>query len=206
MRSLYLDSADWRLFFEKRAGLSSRHKLRVRGYVDGDGEVSGIKFEIKHRQGNRIAKVVASVRGGGDPWGDYRRLLPYLQEPRFPDFQELADNPELCRFFSLKAIGGLRPVLNVQFRRQAFIARADASVRITLDDRLAARRALDLLDPWPASSGNLSGRDTILEIKVRRAVPFWLRRLIQKYRLRTESISKYCQAVSNGPFGLDANS
>lgn len=204
VRSLYFDSADWRLFFEKRAGVACRHKLRVRGYVDRFARIAGIKFEIKHRRGSKIAKVIAD--GGCDSAGDYHRLLPFLQGRRFPDFEELAEKPELCRFFALLSIGGLRPVVNVQFRRQALVAHADASVRITLDDQLAARPARDLLEPWPANAGRLTGRDTILEIKVHRSLPFWLRRLIQKYRLRTESISKYCWAVANGPFGLDADS
>lgn len=201
IRSLYFDSVDWRCFADKQAGLAVRHRLRVRGYMQsGGGPIFGIKFEIKHRRNDRIAKVVARIGDG------YECLRPFFRERPLPSDHPLAGSLELRQFFGLKTIHSLLPVVNVQFRRQAFVARSDTTVRVTLDGHLSARPARDLLEPWPGKPVSIIGRDTILEIKVHRSLPFWVRRLIQKYRLQKASISKYCRSVAHCPFGLDASS
>ncbi len=97
----------------------------------------------------------------------------------------------------------MTPVINVQFRRQAFIARGDRHCRITIDDSLATCRARDLFETMTSARPLLAQMNAVLEIKVGRTVPFRLNRLIRKYRLQVASICKYNHTVANGPFGLD---
>ena len=196
VRSLYLDSLDWGCFFDKAAGLSQRHKLRIRAYVSVDSPT--IKFEIKRRQGNKIHKQVAPV-----DLEDYKALLLALHQRRMADAQLLARLPELVAFFRVQHLHAMAPVINVQFRRQAFVARGDRHCRITIDDSLTACPARDLFETMTSARPLLAQMNAVLEIKVGSTVPFWLNQLIRKYRLQVASISKYNYAVANGPFGLD---
>lgn len=198
VRSLYLDSPDWRCFYDKKAGIGHRHKLRVRGYPDEKGFVSTVKFEVKYRRGSRIGKHVA-------PMGveDYQNMLPLLPRRAMLDPSLLEDSVPMLAFETLKQTYCMTPVVNVGFRRQAFKARTDCGVRITLDDRLAARRARDLLEPMPSLALGLTAHNSILEVKIDQDMPFWMHQLIAKYRLQNTSVSKYCLAVVSGPFGLD---
>ncbi len=198
VRSLYLDSPDMSCFHEKAAGETCRHKLRIRGYFDGDVPGRKVKFEIKRRDGVRISKSYATV--GLDR---YAELLRALHDRRIPDFDLTSEDPNIVAFFARATARAMRPVMNVQFRRQAFVGRSDPSVRITFDDRLVARPARDLLDPLPIGPSILRPDTAILEIKVTRALPYWIKMLVNKYGLSVCSISKYCSAAHNGPFGLE---
>ena len=198
VRSLYLDSPGWLCFYEKRAGAPHRHKLRVRTYLEDGTPGAPIKLEVKHRNAARIRKDVTPLS-----LTEYQDLRPVLRSPQMLEARWLGRSAPLDAFFRIKQTYAMTPVVNVQFRRQAFVARADRRVRITLDDRLVARRARDLYDPLPAPHVGLAGDSSILEVKVDRAMPFWMHRLIAKYRLQVESMSKYCYAVAHGPFGLE---
>jgi len=201
VRSLYLDTHDFACFHEKLAGVSRRQKLRIRGYPDKDGRVSAAHFEIKYRSGNRISKDVAKLG-----LGDYQTLAPVLHMHRIPAWDwgnSAASGPALARFFAIKQMHAMTPVVNIQYRRQALFVRCDRRLRITFDDRLLARRARDLRDAMGAARPLLDRGDSIFEVKFDRRMPYWLARLIGKYHLRRDSISKYAYAVANGLFGME---
>lgn len=197
-RSLYLDATDWRCFHDTAAGVARRHKLRIRTYPDDRSSL--VKFEVKHHWNGFISKDVAPVVRD-----TYEALLPALQGRWMLDGRWAGAPEPLRAFFRLKQLDGLTPVLNVQFRRRAFFARHDRTVRVTFDDALSACRARDLFQPMPRGRPLIPAGGTILEVKVDRAVPYWLHRLIIKYRLRLQSFSKYGHAAANGPFGLDGS-
>jgi SPX domain protein involved in polyphosphate accumulation len=198
VRSLYLDSPDWRCFHEKNAGLNRRHKLRVRGYVNGDTMVGPVKLEVKQRQGSRIRKSVGSLS-----IEEYEDVRKRLGRQAATSTKTGEDQTHLERFFRLAWIGRMSPVVNVQFRRQAFHARTDRGCRMTIDDRLTARRSNDLFDTMNASNSLLSQNRSVFEIKVEQALPLWAQQLVHKYRLQLTSLSKYGYSVMNCPFGLE---
>ena len=51
----------------------------------------------------------------------------------------------------------------------------------------------------------LGAMQSVFEIKVERRLPHWLQFLIHKYRLRSESVSKFCNAALAMPLSLDAH-
>jgi len=198
VRSLYLDSPDWSCFHAKLAGHCQRRKLRIRGYIGGDGHIGGIKFEIKHRRGMQIAKDATGVAPE-----DYAALGAALHSRAAIDLPRLDGSPALRDFFQWKHAHAMAPVVNVQFRRRAFVARGGEGTRVTIDDALVACRARELPAPMAAGPSLLNPACCILEIKVQRSIPYWLHVLLGKYNLQVQSISKYAVALANGPFGLD---
>ena len=198
VRSLYLDSPDWMCVYEKSAGVSERCKLRIRGYLDQQNHVTSVKFEVKHRRDVKIAKTTACV-----DTETYRGLLPAVRDNRAPDLNIIKESPALCEFFRIKRLYNMKPVTNIQFRRQAFVSRADRTVRVTFDDRLVAAAGLDLFAPVNHSKPLLLPELAVLEIKLEGRMPFWLQRLINKYSLKSQAVSKYVRGAVAGPFGLD---
>ncbi len=196
VRSLYLDSSDWRCVLDKSAGLPRRQKLRIRTYPNS-GEFAPIKFEVKFRINNQILKRVATVDRS-----DYDSLLSGLHARRMVEGAQLRSNPSLRPFFYVKQLRGMAPVINVEFRRQAFTARHDRLIRVTLDDSLIACRARSLFEPIHRARRLTLGAGCVLELKVARTLPLWLSRLTAKYRLRLQSVSKYNRAAELGMRGL----
>ena len=190
VRSLYLDSADWTCFHDKVDGLPQRDKLRIRAYLRDGVLPEAVKFEIKHREGERIRKEVATV--GRD---EYRRLLPGLRTARLSHLERNGASQTLGAFFRRKHLMALVPAANVQFRRQAFVVRGQREYRVTLDDSLIGWRASDVFDRAEPPACAIDHWNVILEIKTGGRVPYWLDRLLLKYRLQRTSISKYAMVV-----------
>jgi len=116
----------------------------------------------------------------------------------------LPSSAVLRTFFLLKQRHAYRPVLCVQYRRQALRVRGDRRMRITMDDRLTHGRARDPLTAPAPISPVLGPLQFILEIKTPGRVPPWLQLMINKYRLRVQSVSKYALAAAAGPYGLES--
>ncbi len=198
VRSVYFDSPDWACFHEKCDGTAVRRKLRLRRYVDGDSESDFVKFEIKHKHGNRVLKEAATV--GREM---FETLTTFLHPARSRFDLSPMGCEALNRFFQLKSLSAQSPVMTIEYRRQAFRARFDRSVRVTIDDRIAASRQIDpFRTPRPAWRV-LDTAWTVVEIKVADLLPLWTRRLIEKYRLIPQTVSKYALSAATGPFGLD---
>ncbi len=198
VRSLYLDSPSWKCVHEKTAGLSDRWKLRVRGYISPDGQIDRVKLEVKHRRNSKIAKTTAVISAK-----QYAEIRSTLLSGPAPSEITMANSPQLMEFFRLQRLFCMRPVANIQFRRQALSARTDRTVRITFDDELKAAHGTDLFDEQAHARRLLIGQLSILEVKLEGQMPFWLHHLIRKYQLQTQSVSKYVLGALTLPFGLD---
>jgi len=200
VRSIYLDSVDWRCFHEKAAGIPRRHKLRIRTYPESPGNTP-VKFEIKHHVFSRVSKDTAMADRE-----TYDALLPALRQRRVALRPGTQSSAALLRFFFQTHFQNVSPKIIVQFRRQAFACKHGFDVRVTLDDELRSGPARHLFDDLPPSQPLLPLGTSVFEIKVRRQLPTWLRRVIESYHLRLQSVSKYGSAVVSGPYGLDDES
>ncbi len=196
VRSLYLDSPDWKCFYEKADGQTRRFKLRVRKYVENDRS-SLLKFEIKYKHGTHIGKLVAAVQAES-----HDGLLAALNRRTYSLSDDAPD--ALREFFALKQRYAMCPILNVQFRRQAFFDRVHRGVRITFDDRVIARPSRDIFESMSGARPALLGNQSILEVKAHGMVPYWFQFLVRKYRLHAEPVSKYQRAAQALPFGLES--
>jgi len=185
VRSLYFDSPDRRCYHEKLDGLAERFKLRIRGYLIDDRNPSNVRFEIKRRQNLKTGKQ-CSWLSTSTLHGFMRSIL----ERRMPEHRFLAESPALATFFHLHRLFDLQPVVNVEFHRSAYAGRLDRDLRVTIDDHLTAWPARNLLDHRPQAQV-VTDRTSILEIKLNAAMPIWLDRLIAKYGLRPQAVSKY---------------
>lgn len=185
IHSQYWDSPELRFFFEKLDGQKFRRKLRLRRYAHGDEAFVEIKQRIdrtvqKRRARRTVAELVALFdRGELDADLEREETDPVVREALV-----------LCREHRLA------PKIAVSYRRQAWFARFESDLRITLDTRLMFEtHALDLARPFESGSWILPPDLAVLELKYNQRVPLWLVALAKKHRLELVRFSKYCAAI-----------
>ncbi len=185
IHSQYWDSPELRFFWEKLDGQKFRRKLRLRRYAQGDEAFVEIKQRIdrtvqKRRARRSISELIALFGSGAiDTERERAEQDPVVREALV-----------LCREHRLA------PKLAVSYRRQAWFARFENDLRITLDTRLQYDvHSLDLTRPFESGSWILPPELAVLELKYNQRVPLWLVALVKKHRLELVRFSKYCAAA-----------
>jgi hypothetical protein len=183
VRSLYFDDAEDSSVFVKQAGLLRSHKWRLRIYGRSDRR---IRLERKSRRGRWVHKEATSVdRATAERLCSTDRL-------------DLAEDPLLRVFLAERAARRLRPVVVVDYVREAWL-HPGQSLRVTLDQHLSRhvlyrRVHRDWLDPELPLQPVLG--QTILEVKSTGGLPVWVSQLLP-VRALSEALSKYvlCRSV-----------
>ncbi len=171
----------------KREG-KYRYKIRLRSY---DEKYPTAFLEIKKKVNGLVNK---------------RRTLMYIDDvnPFLTEHKPVPESDIVKRQVvkELDVIAKnikLEPKVVLCYDRQAFFGtnEADGDLRVTFDTHIRARR-YDL-DLRKGSYGeNILDEDMVLmEVKVDRAVPFWLARLMSENNIRKRRFSKYGTEYSN---------
>jgi hypothetical protein len=183
LRSLYLDAPDMRLYHANEREASTRFKARVRTYSDTPG--SPVFGEIKHRDGDVIRKP--RVRLPAHDWTAGVRpgaaLNPFLVQVLRHD---------------------LRPVVLVEYRREAWMSRIDEYARVSIDTqiRCQTRREWSLdADPdrWRPVDHTLltftPSSACVVELKWAGSAPPWMTLVVRRLDALRASFSKYCYSM-----------
>ena len=191
--NVYYDTPDYRLI---RASLEKpvyKEKLRARSY--GPAAPEDMTFlELKKKYMGIVYK---------------RRIsLPARQTEEY--FNGLADLPEgqisreidyFRRFY-----GTLEPRLYLCYDRTGYFSAQNRDLRVTFDRKICWRQeGLRLTSPTGGRELLLPGQ-SLMEIKVSDAIPFWLVSLLSRLSIRQTSYSKYGEAykIILGRSGRDA--
>jgi hypothetical protein len=176
IRSLYFEGPHDQALFDKRNGIFSREKFRIRIYNGCD---RFIRLERKSRYGEWVSKESAPLTRE-----EYDRLLA-------GDGSFLQTGPKLRRdFYDAIARRGYKPSVIVDYVREAYFCEPGGA-RITFDKRLsAAINSTDLFDPGMVTVEALDHSLTIMEIKYDAYLPEFVRLLVQSDAQRS-AISKY---------------
>jgi hypothetical protein len=195
--SVYWDSEDWTLFWEKIEGLKNRRKLRVRRYADGKHGF----IEIKHRMDRTLQKrrsrlplttIYETFRGEED--------VAWRPEAEGDDGQ--GTDPVVAEATYLRERYRLRPRMAVSYQRRAFFGKYDPDLRITFDTRLQYDpHALDIAEPFETGRYIVDPRVVIMEVKFSERAPVWLCNLLSSFDFKMTRLSKYCSAVDLAYFG-----
>ena len=182
--SIYWDSPDFRLFWEKVEGLKDRRKFRLRRYLGSDD----VFLEIKQRHDRTLQKRRATwpVERATRAFGDGRSV----------DWEAVGDDPvgseALVMVHSLR----LAPRVGIFYRRRALFGAFDPELRVTFDSRIQYRTTgLDIARPFDTGKYVLDPRVTVMEIKYNHRAPVWLTKMVRRHELRIVRMSKYCTAV-----------
>jgi SPX domain protein involved in polyphosphate accumulation len=197
LKSLYLDSAGYRTYWDVREEVSSRFKLRIRAYDNDDTGL--VKFEIKRRFKDIFLKTTVSVHSVAWPF--------LLEQPscQLTDPSLQTDNPALQEFIRLALRIHAEPKMLVAYERLAFKSNIDRYVRISIDRRIChqpkysydfnAQRENWIYNDGFDSSGEIGPR-AILELKWMTPAPVWFVDMVHRFGLVRRGFSKYCTAVA----------
>ena len=164
VRTLYFDDYKDSALQEKEAGIYKRKKYRLRIYNHSD---SVIKFECKNKIGSHNYKETARIN---------RKLADQLIVGDYSSLT-VSDNDLLKGFYLESRYRLMRPVVIVEYERQAFI-HPIGNVRITFDTCL--RVGFDTASFFNKNiplMRVLDPLDTILEVKYNEVIPQYIRGL-----------------------------
>ena len=171
--SLYFDDCYNTSFFEKQDGVLSRDKFRARFY---NNSFDQIKLECKHKHGDMVCKDVATLS-----LEQYQMMCKGEYE-----FMKQEEASVFQKFYIAHILRRMRPVVMVEYERQAYIYPA-GNVRITFDTMVAAGLPT-IKNTIPA----IEGEYTILEVKYDRFIPSFITELLSGFQMTSQlPISKF---------------
>ena len=179
--NVYYDTPDYRLIRTSLEKPVYKEKLRARSY--GPAAPDSMTFlELKKKYSGVVYK---------------RRIeLPARQTEEYfsgtgclPEGQISREIEYFRRFY-----GDLQPMLYLCYDRNGFFSEENRDLRVTFDRRICWRQeGLGLTSP-AGGQELLSREQSLMEIKVLNAIPFWLVSLLSRYNIRQISFSKYGEA------------
>jgi len=159
-------------------------KARVRRYPGIPGRVFP---ELKFRDGDVIRKTRAP-----------------LPEESWTEFVRRGGGPENAQHFSsLVARLGLRPIVLVRYRREAWMSLWDEYARVSIDFEVACKPAngwtYEIPGSWRPVDHPVWTQTQesicVLELKWADVAPRWMAELVGALDLNRQSFSKYCYSM-----------
>ena len=190
IRSLYLDTPAMHLYHANEREAPVRFKARIRSYPGADKAL--VFVEIKNRDGDVVRKARAPLRP--DQWQDVVRR----------GYKNTGlSGKDLGEFLSKVGRYDLRPVVLVQYRREAWASRFDDYARVSIDTEIVCQAAhrLDLSahKEWRPVDHPLQTITTespcVVELKFAERVPAWMVQVVRHLDLLRASFSKYCYSM-----------
>ena len=188
--NIYFDTPEFRLIRESIEKPLYKEKLRLRTYGVPNGS-SNAFIELKKKFSGIVYKR--------------RIVLPYDEAIGFIVDRVLpADNDQIVREIDwvLDRYAPLVPAMALFYDRIAYVDRDDAELRLTLDKDIRFR--VEDVDLKHGADGEplLESDQYIMEIKISNAMPLWLVRALDKYKIYPCSFSKcgsaYTKQLNNG--------
>jgi hypothetical protein len=190
INTLYLDSADLRLYRETVQKLPFRFKLRIRSYGDAGGAA---KLEVKRKLKDTIVKTSATI--SREDWDAASgNGLPALHQ---------CCGPSAHAFLQLTESMHAMPRILMRYERLAFSSFVDDYVRVTFDRRITCQPVRSLgLSGDPRAWRALDTRDFsmpesayVMEVKFCDRPASWVRDMVLHFGLEAGGFSKYGRAV-----------
>lgn len=184
VRSLYFDTREYKLFFEKCGGISDRIKFRIRTYGENIKDKPDLRVEIKVRQSNLTLK-----------YGSYISIENYLHFNKTRHIMFDYD-PVLEEFERHTHILDLQPTTIIEYRREGYQTRDGENIRITFDHGIKSASS-KILFPKKVFWHKHFEQMIVLEIKHSKAIQNWLNRIIKNSGLCLISNSKFALGIQN---------
>ncbi len=189
--SVYWDTKDFTLFWEKIEGVKFRRKLRFRRY----GDSRDVFIEVKQREDRTVQK--RRLR-----WPADRVQRVFGEGGDAVDWEGVAGDPVATEVALMIDRLRLKPRMAITYRRRALFGAFDPELRITVDGRLQYHPAhFDITRPFDVGRYILDPRVSVLEIKYDHRAPAWLIKSIARHGFSMVRMSKYCSAVDKYYFG-----
>lgn len=187
--SIYLDNDQKECYYETINNDFYRQKVRLRVYGNKNTAESNAFLELKTKIDGLVVK---------------RRVLMKLADAVAfidecitkgvdADTGYKCSNPQILKEIKHVIIRKqLKPVNVISYERLPLVSVEDSALRITFDFNIRSRG--DDLDLTHGTDGErrIEKQIAVLEVKTNKAIPFWLTKILAKYKYRNQTFSKYC--------------
>lgn len=176
--SLYYDDLFDSCLKDNEDGADQRWKYRIRIY---NHSFQSIKLEVKIKRYNRILKRSKEIT--------YDQMKKLIRGECIKDDFPAMDNP--VTLFNL-AISekGLRPVVVVEYDREAYIYEA-GNVRITFDRNVRMSNCTERFGDADLYMESVKGEEDVVEVKYDELLPDFIAQLLELGNMNQCAFSKY---------------
>lgn len=181
--NIYYDTLDSNLIRTSLSKPQYKEKLRLRCYTPSTSLDSRVYLELKKKTAGVVYK---------------RRAAMTLREAY--QFMEAGSKPAAKNYIGAQVINELEfflsknkvyPAAYISYNRMAFFGKNDKEFRITFDSNIITRRKELNLEKGCFGEQLLDDGQYLMEVKISRAVPIWLARLLSELKIYKTSFSKY---------------
>ncbi len=182
VNNIYLDTEDYKFYFDNVDGVANRQKVRIRWYGDSLGEIEKPKLEIKLKTG-----LV------GDKWTF--NLTPFCLDNNFDlrTLRKILSDSKLPSSI-LELTKGLKPTLVNSYSRRYFLS-ADMNYRITLDYSIKYRDVANNINNFTKSLQK--DTNNVVELKYSLKDEKKAYSISSQFPFRLSKNSKYVNGVNN---------
>ncbi len=185
--SLYLDTSDYRFYWDKQYGVKDRLKYRLRTYIHKPSLTTSIFWEVKKKYGDFFIKDRFQL-----PWSVTKSFLnSSINLSNL--LKHTSDQKALIRFYQTVINLNLKPSVLISYYREPWLNPNYPQLRLTFDHQIQAAKSLDLF--FPHRQTTILPNNVVLEIKFSGSVPGYLSKLNQVFNLKRQSVSKYCLSL-----------
>lgn len=178
IRSLYFDDIENSALSKKQAGIYERKKYRIRIYNHSDSQ---IKFERKTKIGSLVLKECTQIIRA-----DAEKLIAKKY-----DFLAKTDNPLLRDFYLETKCKLMRPVVIVEYDREAYIHQI-GNVRVTFDSNLRIGYVCtSFFDMDDHATSVFNQKGIVLEVKYTDVLPSFISGLFPNTIRPQQAIGKF---------------
>lgn len=178
IRSLYLDTPDFRLICRSLEKPVYKEKLRLRSYGRAAGQ-DPVFAELKKKYRSVVYKRRIALPQD-------RALACLAGRAPWPDTQIGGELAYAAAFYGYPA-----PRVFLSYERDSFASREGGDFRVTFDRAICFRQDRLTLDSEPGGVPLLGGGLVLMEVKSAEGMPLWMARTLSALEVRRTSFSKY---------------
>ena len=179
IRSLYLDTDDYRLVRRSTEKPSYKEKLRIRSYSQAEPG-STVFVELKKKYKHVVYKRRISLP-------EEEAMEWVLGERRCSKDTQISEEVD----YFLEYYENLHPAVFLSYEREAFSSREPSDFRVTFDDTILCRQEDLSLESAVYGTPLLPEGLVLMEIKCSGGIPMWMTRVLSQEHIYKTSFSKY---------------
>ncbi len=180
--NIYYDTPDNDLIRRSIDGPVYKEKMRLRSYGTV-GTDTKVFLEIKKKYEGLVNKRRTKMI--------LQDAYDYFETGKKPEVQPFMNGQVLNEIDYMKNRLGLVPKLFLSYDRCALFAKDDKEFRVTFDRNITARRYDLGLHYGVYGDKLISDDEWIMEVKIDRAMPLWMTKILSEMKIYKDKFSKY---------------
>ncbi len=181
--NIYYDTLDSNLIRTSLSKPQYKEKLRLRSYTPSTSPDSKVYLELKKKTAGVVYKRRAAMT--------LREACRFVEEGSKPAAKNYIGAQVINELEFFLSKNKVYPATYISYNRMAFFGKDDREFRITFDSNIITRRNELNLEKGCFGEQLLDDGQYLMEVKISRAVPIWLARLLSELKVYKTSFSKY---------------